>query len=76
MTYNRLQEFRVVRSTRAVVWTPNRFVEPREHSMRRTPEHLAKHAGAYPDPIWYLTYQGKYLFRGNALRHLRIESVP
>lgn len=66
MTYNRLMEHRVVRSTRAVVWTPNRMVEDREHSMRRTPEHVDKHQDEYPDPIWYLTYQGKYVFRTHA----------
>ncbi len=72
MTYNRLMEFRVVRSTRCVVWTPARMVEDSEHSMRRTPEHVARHEH-YPDPMFYLNYQGKYLFRNHALRHLRPE---
>ncbi len=72
MTYNRLMEFRVVRSTRCVVWTPARMVEDSEHSMRRTPEHVARHEH-YPDPVFYLNYQGKYLFRNHALRHLRLE---
>ena len=73
MTHNKLMEFRVVRSTRAVVWTPTRLVEDREHSMRRTPQHLDKHGTDYPDAVWYLHYQGKYLFRALPLRHLRIE---
>ena len=41
--------------------------------MRRTPQHLDKHGTDYPDAVWYLHYQGKYLFRALPLRHLRIE---
>ena len=75
MTYNRLLEFRVVRSTRAVVWTPARMVEDQEHSMKRTPEHLATHGDEeYPDPGYYLNFQGKYLFR--ALGNISLPYAP
>ena len=72
MTYNRLLEFRVVRSTRSVVWTPARMVEDQEHAMMRSADHLEKHTD-YPDPMFYLTFQAKYLFRSHDLRHLRVE---
>ena len=71
MVYNRLLEFRVVRSTRAVVWQPGKMVE--EQPMHRSPEHLARHGDNYPDPCCYLTHQAKYLFRSAYLRHIRIE---
>ena len=71
MVYNRLLEFRVVRSTRAVVWQPGKMVE--EQPTHRTPEHLARHGDNYPDPCCYLTHQAKYLFRSAYLRHIRIE---
>ena len=71
MVYNRLLEFRVVRSTRAVVWQPGKMVE--EQPMHRGPEHLARHGDNYAYPCCYLTHQAKYLFRSAYLRHLRIE---
>ncbi len=71
-TYNRLLEFRVVRSTRSVVWTPARMVEDQDRTLMRSADHLEKHP-EYADPVYYLTYQAKYLFRNHALRHLRVE---
>ena len=72
MTWARLLSYHIVRSTRAVVWTPPRFVDAPGTSSLRTDDHLAK-ATKYPDPLHYLTYIGKYLFRNTQLRHLRIE---
>ena len=68
----RLLTFHFVRSTKAVVWTPSAFVQESGNASQRAPEHLAKNL-QYPDPVYYLSFLGKYFFRNLALRHLRIE---
>ena len=62
MTWARLLQHHIVRSTRAVVWTPPKFVEPPGTASLRTDDHLVK-APRYPDPKNYVSYIGKYLFR-------------
>lgn len=68
----RLMNFNFVRSTKSVVWIPSNFVQDPGNASQRTPEHLAKNP-VYPDPVYYLTFLGKYFFRSPQLRTLRIE---
>ena len=70
--HNSLLGYRVVRSTRPVVWLPTSFVTPREKRTPRAPAHLAKNPD-YPDPRHYLSATQQYFFRNAAQRHLRIE---
>jgi len=72
MAHNRLLGYKVVRSTRPVVYTPTKFAPPREMSTPRQPGHLT-HCPDYPNPNFYLSDTQKYFFRHSALRHLRIE---
>ena len=58
MTWARLLQHHIVRSTRAVVWTPPKFVEPPGTASLRTDDHLVK-AQKYPDPKNYVSYIGK-----------------
>ena len=62
MTWARLLQHHIVRSTRAVVWTPPKFLEPPGSASLRTDDHRLK-APKYPDPKNYVSYIGKYLFR-------------
>ena len=64
--------FNFVRSTKSVVWIPSNFVQDPGNASQRTPEHLAKNP-VYPDPVYYLSFLGKYFFRNPQLRPLRIE---
>ena len=70
MTWARLLQHHIVRSTRAVVWTPPKFVEPPGTASLRTDDHLVK-APKYPDPKNYVSYIGKYLFRRAARFRVR-----
>ena len=70
MTWARLLQHHIVRSTRAVVWTPPKFVEPPGTASLRTDDHLVK-APEYPDPKNYVSYIGKYLFRRAARFRVR-----
>ena len=72
MAHNRLLGFHVVRSTRPVVWTPTEFVPERSSRTPRSDWHIEQQP-QYPDPHFYLNHTGKYFFRNEALRHLRIE---
>jgi len=72
MAHNRLLNFRVVRSTRPVQYTPTCFVPLREHRTPRDPAHI-KRVVEYPDPTFYLSSTGKYFYRHPDLRHLRLE---
>jgi hypothetical protein len=72
MTHNRLLNFHVVRSTRPVQFVPTEFIPPRECRTPRDPTHVERNPD-YPDPHFYLSYTGKYFFRSDALRHLRVE---
>ena len=38
----------------------------------RTAEHLVQQPD-YPDPVYYLSFLGKYFYRNPSLRHLRVE---
>ena len=62
MTWARLLQHHIVRSTRAVVWTPPKFLEPPGSASLRTDDHRVK-APKDPDPKNYVSYIGKYLFR-------------
>ena len=75
--WNRLLNFHFVRSTKAVVYTPHMFVQDAGSGFAslRTAEHLVQHPG-YPDPVYYLSFLGKYFYRNSSLRHLRIEQSP
>ena len=64
--------FHVVRATRSVQYTPPYFVPERESRTPREAGHLAR-VPLYPDPRFYLSHTGKYFFRHESLRHLRIE---
>ena len=68
----RLLHFLFVRSTRSVVWVPPTFVQDPASASHRTPEHSAKNP-TYPDPVYYLSFLGKYFFRNAEMRHMRIE---
>ena len=70
--WNRLLNFHMVRSTKAVVYTPANFVQSPCDSALRSAEHLLHNPG-FPDPMYYLNFLGKYFFRNTRLRHLRIE---
>ena len=70
--WNRLLNFHMVRSTKAVVYTPANFVQSPCDSALRSAEHLLHNPG-FPDPLYYLNFLGKYFFRNTRLRHLRIE---
>ena len=72
--WNRLLNFHCVRSTKAVVYTPHMFVQDAASGFvsQRTAEHLIQYP-EYPDPVYYLSFLGKYLYRNRALRHLRVE---
>ena len=72
--WNRLLNFHLVRSTKAVVYTAPMFVQDACSGLSslRTAEHLVQHP-AYPDPVYYLSFLGKYFYRNPSLRHLRIE---
>ena len=72
--WNRLLNFHFVRSTKAVVYTPHMFVQDAGSGFAslRTTEHMEQHPG-YPDPVYYLSFLGKYFYRNPALRHLRVE---
>ena len=72
MAHNRLLGFHVVRSTRPVVWTPGEFVPERSSRTPRTTFHIERNPD-YPDPHFYLNHTGKYFFRNEALRGLRLE---
>ena len=72
MCHNRLLGYRVVRSTRPVQYTPTAFIPARESRTPRDPNHVER-VPAYPDPQFYLSHAGKYLFRHPDLRHLRLE---
>ena len=49
MAHNRLLNFRVVRSTRPVVYTPAEFVPSRDSRTSRDPTHVQR-IPDYPDP--------------------------
>ena len=72
VAWARLLTFHFVRSTKSVVWTPSAFVPEPGNASERTPEHLAKFPH-YADPLFYLSFLGKYFYRNPQLRHLRIE---
>ena len=72
MAQNRLLNFHVVRSTKPVLFTPSRFVPEKDCRTERDPLHIQNNPD-YPDPQYYLTLTGKYFFRHESLRHLRIE---
>ena len=72
MAHNRLLGFHVVRSTRPVVWTPGEFVPERSSRTPRTAFHIERYPD-YPDPHFHLNHTGKYFFRNEALRDLRLE---
>ena len=55
-----------------MVWTPGEFVPERSSRTPRTAFHIERHLG-YPDPHFYLNHTGKYFFRNEALRGLRLE---
>ena len=70
--HNRLLNYRVVRSTRPVVWVPCSFAPPREKSTPRSPAHLER-LPDYAHPQFYLSATQAYFFRHESLRGLRIE---
>ena len=70
--WNRLLNFHTVRSTKAVVYTAPTFVQEPGNCSLRFAEHILAHPD-YPEPMNYLTYNGKYFFRNARLRHLRLE---
>ena len=72
MAHNRLLGFHVVRSTRPVVWTPTTFVPERSERTPRSNFHIERYP-QYPDPHFFLNHTGKYFFRNEALRGLRLE---
>jgi len=72
MAHNRLLGFHVVRSTRPVVWTPTDFVPERSSRTPRPEYHLERYP-QYPEPHFFLNHTGKYFFRNDALRGLRLE---
>eukprot|EP00973_Karenia_brevis_P094463 12422633-Karenia_brevis.AAC.1 len=72
MTHNRLLNFHVVRNTRPVQYTPTTFVAAKGNKTPREPSHIKTHL-TYPDPHYYLSHTGKYFFRHEELRHLRLE---
>ena len=57
-----------------MVYTPSMFVQDAGSGFAslRTAEHLIQNP-EYPDPMYYLSFLGKYFYRNKALRHLRIE---
>ena len=57
-----------------MLYTPADFVPPKGIRTPRDPSHRSKHP-YYPDPTYYLSHAGKYFFRHECLRHLRIEQV-
>ena len=60
--------------SRVVVYTPHMFVQDAASGFvsQRTAEHLIQQP-EYPDPVYYLSFLGKYFYRNRALRHLRVE---
>ena len=72
MTHNRLLNFHVVRSTKPLQYTAGEFVPPRGSRTPRDAKHKQMHP-QYPDTRFYLSHFGKYLFRNESLRHLRVE---
>ena len=69
--HNRLLNYRVVRSTRPVVWVPCSFAPPREKSTPRSPAHIER-LPDYAHPHFYLSATQAYFFRHESLRGLRI----
>ncbi len=67
---SRLLNFRVVRSTRPVVFTPVKFVPDAWARTTRSPDHCRRCPG-YPGPTYFLNRPQKDFFRNPALRHLR-----
>jgi len=65
-----LLNFHTVRSTKAIVYTAPLFVQESGNLSLRFAEHLAAQPD-YPEPMHYLTFNGKYFFRNARLRHLR-----
>ena len=72
LCWSRLHGFNVVKSTRSVTWVPSQFVQDKGNRPLRSPEHLAK-LPKYPDPLFYVSYVGKYLLRSKKLLGLRVE---
>ena len=70
--FNRLLGYHSVRSTKKVVFLSSLFIKDNEHANRRTDQHLIRNPD-YPDPLFYLSYLGKYFFRNASLLHLRVE---
>ena len=74
MTHTRLLNCHVVRATKPVTYTPTSFVPLAGTKTPRDPSHLQKYP-EYPDKMYYMSAIGKYLFRHEELRHLRVEQV-
>ena len=72
MAFNRLMNFHVVRSTKAVTFSPSVFLGDPAYRHQREPWHVKNHAD-YPDANYYLNNIQKYYFRHPDLRHLRHE---
>ena len=72
MAHNRLLNFHVVRATRPVLFTPTSFIPSKDYCTPRDASHIEKFPN-YPDPKSYLSLAGKYFFRHESLRHLRLE---
>ena len=72
MAFNRLMNFHVVRSTKAITFSPSVFLGDPAYRHQREPWHVKNHAD-YPDANYYLNNIQKYYFRHPDLRHLRHE---
>ena len=75
MAWNRLLNFRIVRSTRPCQFIPCVFVGKNEFRTERSVSHHRQYP-AYPCPTHYLNYTQKYFFRHVDLLHLRVEQFP
>ena len=64
--------FHVVRSTKAVTFSPSVFLGDPAYRHSREPWHVKNHPD-YPDANYYLNHIQKYYFRHPDLRHLRHE---
>jgi len=72
MAFNRILNFRVVRSTRPCQFAQTQFVGKKEWRNLRIPSHKLKYPD-FPDPEFYLSYTQNFFFRHERLRHLRVE---
>lgn len=72
MTHNRLLNYHVVRSTKPVQYSPTSFLPTPGYCTPRDEAHKTRYPN-YPDTKHLLSQTGKYFFRNEYLRPLRLE---